>query len=106
MAEASQLQAAMLIAESGDTATLERWLDTNQFAMNHLEEVAAGRSGSFSLRIDTAQDAKAPKGWDDARNDSPIPGTDSPIPVTDSHCPDTKNQGSIQDSPWRKSRIA
>ena len=109
MAEASQLQAAMLIAESGDTATLERWLDTNQFAMNHLEEVAAGRSGSFSLRIDTAQDAKAPKGWDDARNDSPIPGTDSPIPVTespipvtDSHCPDTKNQGSIQDSPWER----
>ena len=96
MAEASQLQAAMLIAESGDTATLERWLDTNQFAMNHLEEVAAGRSGSFSLRIDTAQDAKAPKGWDDARIDSPIPGTDSPIPGTDSHCPDTKNQGSIQ----------
>ena len=95
MAEASQLQAAMLIAESGDTATLERWLDTNQFAMNHLEEVAAGRSGSFSLRIDTAQDAKAPKGWDDARIDSPIPGTDS-------HCPDTKNQGSIQDSPWER----
>lgn len=88
MAEASQLQAAMLIAESGNTATLERWLDTNQFAINQLEEVATGSSGSSSLRIDTAQDAKAPKGWDDARNDSPIPGT--------------KNQGSIQDSPWER----
>ena len=50
MAEASQLEAAMLIAESGDTATLERWLDTNQFAMNHFEKDATVSSKLFSLK--------------------------------------------------------
>lgn len=33
LAEASQLEAAMLNAESGATAPLKRWLETNQFAL-------------------------------------------------------------------------
>lgn len=37
MAEASQLEAAMLSAELGDTKTLEQWLDTNQTAVCEVE---------------------------------------------------------------------
>ena len=75
MAEASQLEAAMMIAESGDTATLERWLETNQFAVNRLEKDTASNAASCS--IDTMQRAKASVSEDEARSDAPSIDKDS-----------------------------
>jgi hypothetical protein len=100
MAEATQLEAAMLIAESGDTAALQRWLDTNQFAVNRLEKDATKSSASFS--INTVQDAKALVSEDEDRNDAPSSSTDSC-----GACPETPRlgpalQSDSQESPWER----
>lgn len=101
MAEASQLEAAMLIAESGDTAALERWLDTNQFAMNRLEKDAAKSSASFS--INTVQEAKALVSEDEDRNDAiSSSSTDSHGACSENPSLDQAPQSDSQDSPWER----